>query len=345
MKKPLYINGMSCISAQETARNSFFETIPLTQPVVKVRPFPFKEFIKPMQLRRMSTAVRLGVVGAQLALRDANIQQPDAIITGTGMGCRQDSIAFLFKMLENDEQFVNPTQFIQSTHNTIGGQIALNLGCQAYNTTYVQASASLEASLIDGLLMTFENPENSNLLIGSIDEIDDTYVQFYQRLGHVRQDAEETGVIKSEGAGFFVCSAEKNEKSYAQLLDVEVKLKLDTNQVNAFVSEFLEKNQVAIEDIDAVVLGNNGDAQFDGYYHELQRNLFAETSQLHYKHLSGEHNSASAFSLWLGCIALKSQTIPKEFKLNNIDPSQLKTILHYNQYRGTHHSLMLLQRP
>ena len=343
MTKGFYINGMSCISAQDTTENNFFVPKQYETPTFKALPFPYKDHIKPMQLRRMSAAVRMGVVGAILALRDAKIEQPDAIITGTGMGCRQDSIAFLSKLLENDEQFLNPTQFIQSTHNTIGGQIALHLNCQAYNTTYVQASASLEASLIDGLLRLEETSKTENVLIGSIDELDETYAKLFQQIGLVTSEENSQGTTMSEGAGFFVCSNEKTDTSYAEVLDVAVKLNLNEEQTPDFISDFLLKHNHNPNTIDAIILGTNGDAEFDRYYEHLQNTVFAETPQLHYKHLSGEHNSASGFALWLGCMVLKHQDIPNYFKLNDISKREPRTILIYNHYRGKNHSLMLLQ--
>ena len=52
---------------------------------------------------------------------------PDAIITGTGLGCLEDTEKFLTAMVTNKEEFLTPTSFIQSTHNTVSAQIALLL--------------------------------------------------------------------------------------------------------------------------------------------------------------------------------------------------------------------------
>lgn len=51
--------------------------------------------------------------------------------------------------------------------------------------------------------------------------------------------------------------------------------------------------------MNAIILGLNGDVEF-GYL--LQKNLkivSKNVSQAHYKQLSGEHNTALAFGLWL----------------------------------------------
>lgn len=64
-------------------------------------------------------------MASALAMKDANVESVDAIITGTGLGCIEDSEKFLKSILDNKEEFLTPTSFIQSTHNTVGAQIAL----------------------------------------------------------------------------------------------------------------------------------------------------------------------------------------------------------------------------
>lgn len=55
----------------------------------------YKEFVPPALIRRMSDILRMAVASSNLALKDAGIEQPDAIITGTGLGCLYDTEKFL----------------------------------------------------------------------------------------------------------------------------------------------------------------------------------------------------------------------------------------------------------
>ena len=167
-----YINGIASITAQSTMDSDLFldEIISYTESVFGSHDPNYKKYIKPSAMRRMSKSVKMGVTAASMALNNAGIDMPDAIITGTGMGCKQDSEDFLEKILRDDEQFLTPTLFIQSTHNTVGGQVALGLGCKAYNVTYVQGAASFEVSVMDAQLMLLEEPEK-NILVGGIDEL------------------------------------------------------------------------------------------------------------------------------------------------------------------------------
>ena len=104
----------------------------------------YKDYISPMTLRRMATGVKMGVTAGHKALQNAHTGEPDAILTGTGMGCIEDTEKFLNSIITNDEGFLAPTAFIQSTHNTVGAQIALGLKCKAYNNTYVHGAISFE---------------------------------------------------------------------------------------------------------------------------------------------------------------------------------------------------------
>ncbi|RYZ82834.1 MAG: hypothetical protein EOP06_21045 [Proteobacteria bacterium] len=81
-----------------------------------------------------------GIVASTVAMKEAAMEMPEAIITGTGMGCIEDSDKFLKAIIDNGEQFLTPTSFIQSTHNTVASSIAISLGCKSYNFTYVNGA-------------------------------------------------------------------------------------------------------------------------------------------------------------------------------------------------------------
>jgi L-ribulose-5-phosphate 3-epimerase UlaE len=93
-----------------------------------------------------------------------------------------------------------------------------------------------------------------------------------------------------------------------------------------------------------VVLGFNGDVDYDVYYKNLSENTFKNTPQVYYKHLSGEYNTASAFGLWVGAKIMKTQQIPDVLKVNSLERAGYKNILLYNQCRGIDHSFILIQR-
>ena len=347
----MFINGIAGIAAQ--TEEDIFSNKPREyhSNIFPAVTRDYKEFIPVMTLRRMSDAVKMGLTASLIALKDAGIAMPDAIITGTGQGCKQDTEKFLNEMLDKEEALLAPTSFIQSTHNTIGGQIALNLKCNAYNVTYSQNSASLELALADADLLFNEQPAPSNVLVGGVDEISENITSFMYLDGQLKKEeilnldllkTQSEGTITSEGAHFFTVSSTKNEKSYAELLDTSIFNADNPENVLVGIVEFLEQNFLSPEDIDLVILGNNGDSRFDHFYHFLQNGIFREKPQVGYKHLVGDYDTVSGYGLWLGCKILKRKEVPKILKLNEQPAQKLNKILLYNQYLGENHSLILL---
>jgi 3-oxoacyl-(acyl-carrier-protein) synthase len=350
--KKTYINGLGCISAQKTFDTVFLEEAELNEndTILPLKVPVYKDFIPPVAIRRMAKGVKNGIVASTLALREAQLETVDAIITGTGMGCIEDSEKFLKAILDNDEQFLTPTSFIQSTHNTVGGQIALGLQCKAYNLTYVNGSVSFESALLDAK-MKIEEEEASSVLVGGIDEMGDYTMSLFKLAGFIKEENQSPysvlesttkGVVFGEGATFFVLENETKENTFAEILDIEILNKLDVAEVENKIISFLASNDLKLTDIDTVVLGYNGDVDSDLYYKDLSNSTFANTPQVYYKHLSGEYDTASAFGLWVGTKIIQSQNIPDIVKLNALDMQAYKTILLYNQRNGIDHSFTLI---
>lgn len=351
--KPVYINSLASISAQKTFDNKQFldEIIDFEDTVISASSPNYKEYLPAAAARRMAKGVKMGIVASKIALQEAHLEQVDAIITGTGMGCLRDSEKFLSNLIDNDEQYLTPTSFIQSTHNTVGGQIALNLNCKGYNFTYVHGSVSFESALLDAKLQ-LENEEAQNILIGGVDEIGDHTVSIHKLNGHIKKEsipsnqilnATTSGAIFSEGASFFVISNQKQENTYAKVLDVKMFNTLLVSDLEQELTSFLKENQFSKNDIDVIILGNNGDKEFDYFYNKFSEDFFYNTQQVVYKHIVGEYHTVSSFGFWLGLKMIKKQTIPEIIKFNSVNTKTYKTVLLYNQYRGKNHSFTLLQ--
>ncbi len=347
-----FINGIGCVSAQDTTNSEkdLFNFKELKENKVSACKPNYKDFIPPAMIRRMSAGIKMGVVASSLALKEANVKIPSAIVTGSGMGCLNDSEKFLRNIIDNDEQFLTPTAFIQSTHNTVGAQIALGLGCKAYNVTYVHDATSFETSIIDAILKLDE--EEQNVLVGGVDELANHTVELHKLIGHVKEEntlekgilnSNSKGAVYSEGAQFFVLENRKTENSYAELVDVITYDAILEEEVTSKLEAFLLANNLKTSEIDAVILGVNGDVEFDGIYQKLQDTILKEIPQVYYKHLSGEYNTASAFGMWTACKMIKNQIIPENLRLNSVEVNSIKNVLLYNQYRGKNHSFVLLK--
>ncbi len=350
----VYIHSVCSISAQKTFVNTEFldGIIEYNDNVLYVVDPNYKDFIPPAAARRMAKGIKMGAVASKMALEEAGLESVDAIITGTGLGCTIDSEKFVSAMIDNKEEFLTPTSFIQSTHNTVGGQIALGLECKGYNFTYVHGSISFESALLDAQLQLV-NDEASTILVGGVDEIGEHTTEIHKLLGHVKKEAVKStelldsntpGAVFGEGANFFVLSNQKGQNSYAELVAVKTYNTLSLANSTHAVQAFLAENGLAIEDIDLIILGNNGDVTYDSYYHELATGIFQNTAQACYKHLCGEFYTASSFGLWLACKIVKYQLVPDAVQLNDVKALNLNTVLLYNQYRGENHSFTLLRK-
>lgn len=349
----VYINSASCISVQDTLNENILQNLTPenSSNIIKAIEPNYKEFIPPAMIRRMSKTVKMSSVASHYALKEAGIEQPDAIIVGTGMGCSQDSEKFLKNVIDNHEEFLTPTFFIQSTHNTVAGQIALGLQCHAYNFTYVNTSSSLEFSLLDAQLQ-INDGEAENVLVGSTDEQTGRTMELYCLNNIIKKETElpadylkstTNGVIWGEGASFFVVGKDKTENSYARLKNISISNKVELDEVKDFIRNFLTQNNLSAHDIDAVILGFSGDADSDVYYTKAM-DLFSDSSLLYYKHLSGEFNTASGFSTFIACHILKEQQIPEVMMINSEKKESVKNVLLYNHLMGNDHSLVLLEK-
>ena len=352
--KKVYINSIASISPQKTFDNTIFldEIIDYNDTVIFVQDPDYKQYIPPAAARRMAKGIKMGVVASKIAMDEAGIETVDAIITGTGMGCMIDSEKFVSAIIDNNEQYLTPTSFIQSTHNTVAGQIALGMECKAYNFTYVHSAISFEAALLDAK-MQLENAEATHILVGGVEELGEHTTKVHRVINHIKPQAvtisevlnsKTKGAVFSEGTNFFVISNQRRESCYAELVAIETFNTLQKDRVSEAIEAFLKENNLKADDIDVVVFGNNGDVDFDGFYNQLSKGIFSKTQQVFYKHLVGENNTVSAFGVWLASKILKTQSIAEIVKINKINPSKIKTVLCYNQYRGQNHSLVLLKK-
>jgi 3-oxoacyl-[acyl-carrier-protein] synthase II len=324
-----YIKGIAAISPQPSfGNNSFVDIVPNSSRKFESREPDYAEWIDPRSIRRMSKIIRIGVAAAVLALKEAGIEKPDAIVAGTGLGCVTDTTQFLTKVVENKEEALNPTPFIQSTHNTIASQIALLFQCLGYNQTYSQRGFSFENALLDALMMLKEKSANQ-ILVGGIDEATAVSTEIFDRIGF-------SNVTHGEGAAFFVLS-DSTTGAWAKIAGMRTAYKPKSSQeVTAQIKSLLDSANTRDTDIDLILLGACGDVKYDFVMNDVVAPLPAPTYL--FKKLCGEYSTASSFALWLAAMALKKGFIPNDVKVGSV-----KTILIYNQYFNQHHSLILLK--
>jgi 3-oxoacyl-[acyl-carrier-protein] synthase II len=311
----------------------------------------YKNVLPPMMARRMSVILKRSVSSALLCLKQAGIEKPDAIVVGTGLGCIEDTEKFAASIIQNNESMLNPTPFIQSTHNSIAAQIALIQKCTGYNFTYVHRGLSFESALLDSCMLLNEKAANT-VLLGGADELTDISFKITDRLQHWKKNnsdssqiagAKGKGTIAGEGAAFFLLSPQASQSSKAKISGLSMHYGPQSSvDIEKQIGELLSNVNITLTDIDAVLMGYNGDEHYDLIYHQLCKTIFKKTAVGFFKPFCGEYQTASSFALWLASEMTSSLVYPKIISANNIFPQQLKNILIYNHYRGINHSLMLV---
>ena len=226
-----YINGASAISHQATFNNKgYTENVPKLNSNHELIAPNYKEYIDSKALRRMSKVLRMSITCGIDCLSQSGIMNTDSIIIGTGLGCLMDTEKFLKNFLTL-EGLIPPTAFIQSTHNTIAGQLSLLLENNNYNMTHTQNTVSFEHALLDSMLRLNEN--DNNVLVGAVDEHIPLLDSIASDIGVEIVEGKMTS-----GAAMFTLSNEKNKHSLARVIDVETyygKSKNLQDQVNKFI--------------------------------------------------------------------------------------------------------------
>ena len=141
-----------------------------------------KEFVSPMESRRMGKLMKAAHLTSLRALKKAGIECPDAIITATSRGMLEISLQFLDDITAFGEELLKPTLFMQSTHNTLSSAIAIRTKCHGYNSTYSHGDESLDWAMRDAVRLIQTGKVNS-VLVGSFDESTPSFSMIAERSG------------------------------------------------------------------------------------------------------------------------------------------------------------------
>jgi hypothetical protein len=280
---PYYINAAATIAHQPVfQRRNFVGQMHVLRGDEMLEQVPYKDYIDAGLLRRMSKLLRMGVACGKECLKEEqdNFVVIEAIIVGTGLGCLFDTEKFLDTNL-TVSGLLPPTSFIQSTHNTIAGQISLSLGNHSYNMTHTQNTLSFEHALLDGLLWL--DQDKNEILVGAADESIDL-------LTEIASNYWSEPLLLTSGASFFKLSNKKSFSTLAQVLDVSVYT--GEGELEQKIATFMQTNRVDLATIHAIYyqpsLGEKAQI-FD-------TKLFGSIPVINTLDFSGIYATASAFA-------------------------------------------------
>lgn len=302
----------------------------------------YKDFIPPMEARRMAPIMKRAIATSLKALSKAGMEHPDAIITGTSIGSLDFTERFLDSMIANDEELLKPTHFMQSTHNTVGSALGIYTKSYGYNATYSHGEISFELALQDAQTQVRLGRINT-ALVGGFDEMVDSYYKLLCKTGYVGR----SGMCAcGEVSVSVVLNTEKNGENLCEIVGVDVSHRLYADDIAERIDKFLYSCGVTTNDISAVVTGVNGNENNDKHYRIFEDCIFSCTPLLNYKQMFGENYTASAFGVYVAAHCLKKGYVPELMYYRNrpIQALKPKSILLINQRNGKDYSLVLLRK-
>lgn len=346
----VYIQSAAQISIQSPLCDDWF-----TNPILREGRYfrseepDFKQFVDPMSARRMGRLLKRALASAKSAL--AGVETPlDAIITGTGLGCIETTEKFLLAMLNDGEQALPPSHFMQSTHNTIGSLIAQHLKCHGYNNTYTHRGTSFDCALQDAV-MQFDLGKISSALVCANDEMTELYFQLFDKIGYWKEQEvtaamfhqpQTEGSFAGEVSATFLLGKEKTNNTLCRLDGQVLMYEPGEARVREAIEQLLRRGGIGWSDVDAVVCGYNAAKSNDEVYDRMASSLFPDATQIYYKHLFGESFAASAMGYYVAAICLKQGEIPAHLIFKKGQSLAPKHILVYNHFQNKDHSVALL---
>ena len=299
----------------------------------------FKKYVSPIEARRMGKILKRALVTSKEALEAAGLETVDAIITGTGYGCIENTELFLNALSTEGEQLLKPTYFMQSTHNTISSLVAIKAQNHGYNATYAHKGISFDSALQDAWWQ-FKLGKINSALVGGHDEMTETFAHILKKGGVMGLDEEQC----SDSAVSIVLSHENNN-ALCRLSAFTLLHQPSPDTLSQAVANLMQSASKSLNDVDYILTGISGNYVNDKAYLEETKALFGDKSLLRYKHLFGESFTASGLGFCVAAQCLHEGHIPASLFVNPEEASNQrpKCILLYNRSDGKNVSLTLLE--
>jgi len=340
----LYIHHHTCLSPQLTHPGIDLETLqsPIDNKLKAIE--PAYEGIPPGMLRRMGTAIRLGVGAALNLLKTSN--PTNGIIIGTAKGGMEDCIRFLNQIVQYEEGVLAPGSFVQSTTNAIAGTLGLMSGNKGYNITHTHRGLAFENAVIDAILQLHDHPDHTYLL-GGVDEISSFNYNLERLSGAYKTETVDSdnfyalqskGSIAGEAAAMFLVNG-KEEGSGYRIEGISTLHSDDDEAVKEWTEDFLSEYNATPS---LLLSGENGDQRHLHFYENAENLLPPGISIARFKHMCGEFPTTTAFAVWFAGTILQSKHIPAHAIKKQGENAVYKSILIYNNFKGIQHSLMLV---
>ncbi len=340
-----YVLSAKQISLQQPLNEDWMqEPVEYDTPFVRSIDPSYKDYISPIEARRMGKILKRAVATSKDALNASGLDTVDAIITGTGYGCIENTEFFLDALSRDGEQLLKPTYFMQSTHNTISSLVAIQTKNHGYNVTYAHKGISFDSALQDAWLQ-FRLGKIDTALVGGHDEMTETFYHILKKGGVMGKDDERCGEAAVSIVLGSALRQAQGPQPLCKLSGFQMLHQPTMNTLMDTVTKLLQSAEKSLADVDFVLTGMSGNHDNDESYLQETKTLFGDKPLLKFKHLFGESFTSSGIGLYVAAQCLKAGHVPASLFVNlgEVSDKQPKCVLIYNRTDGKNCSLTLLE--
>ncbi len=299
--------GISALCRSLNAGKNHIQTVsletsegPIRIPALLADTTSIQSFVGKRELRRIDHYIRMALLGAFLALEDADLleSKPDhmGIIVATGYGATCNTFDFQHSVITAGDPSGSPTKFSNSVHNAAAGHISILLRQLGPNLSISHYDMSMPSALLNAVQWLKEE-RVERVLVGGVDEFCKVLGYYwhcrYGNAGPLPETADPIGhpqVIVGEGSCFFVLSREEiSSSAYGCIEDVQL--------------GNIERGSVNFPLKSPVILGADGFSQYDAGYAAL---LPDQCRAAVYSPLYGALPIGMAFDMAIAALSLKS---------------------------------------
>lgn len=330
---PIYLTSATQISIQEGLSEAWLDTpIIYSEPYVRSLDIDFKQWISPAESRRMGKLLKRALSSSLSAMQQSGVEHPDAIITGTGLGCIENTEILLTHLCEEGEENCKPTPFMQSTHNTISSLVSINTHSHGYNATYAHKEASFDCALEDAWLQ-MQLGRIRTALVGGQDEMTPKYFGLLCKTGYLGNSEQVAGeaavsvMLNAEPVPDALCRMTYFKRCYRPAAATLEAIAAEIGRVDAVMTSISGKNSAA-----------------EAQLREAVR-LFPSTPLLQFKNIFGESYTAYGLGIYATAHVLHRQHLPEAMLIPDYgNPASLQRILVLNQIGGKDYTFTVLER-
>lgn len=329
-ESPIFITAAAQISIQEGLSEAWMQApILYEESYVRSLDVDFKQWLSPGESRRMGKLLKRALATSLTAMHASGVEHPDAIITGTGLGCIENTEILLTHLCFEGEENCKPTPFMQSTHNTISSLVSIHTHSHGYNATYAHKEASFDCALEDAW-MQIQLGRIHSALVGGQDEMTPQYFGLLCKTGYLGNP----GQVAGETAVSMMLDIEHKDDALCRLTLVR-RCYRPTQETFAHIAD-------EIGAVDAIVLPHLSLTSSPLVA------LFArpvQPSLLQFKNIFGESYSAYGLGVYAAAQVLHHQQLPDAMLIpGSVRPQRLDRILVINQSGGKDYTFTLLEK-